>query len=373
MKVLHLIDSLVMGGKERRLLELLKGMQAADGIECRLVILSKTVQYAYAAELKVPTYHLERSSRRDIRVFGRLKKKCQEFGPEIIHSWESMCSIYAAPIARMLNIRFINAMISNSSKVTFPGSRWLRARLTFPFSNLIVGNSHAGLSAYKAPLQKSRCIHNGFDFSRLAQIDSKEACRQRLRITTPKIVGMVASVDSRKDFFGFVEVANRLTVLRRDVTFIALGDGPLLDACRQRVGPHASDRIRFLGRQANIESYINLFDVGLLLTNPDVHGEGISNSIMEYMAIGKPVVATRGGGTEEIVAHNLTGFLVPPGQVDTLCEKIEYLLDHEDQAAQMGRAGCEVIRHSFTIERMVGQYLNAYRALLQPAAYRRTG
>jgi glycosyltransferase involved in cell wall biosynthesis len=263
-------------------------------------------------------------------------------------------------------------MISNASKVTFPGSRWLRARLTFPFSNLIVANSHAGLSAYKAPSQKSRCIHNGFDFSRLARIESKAVCRHRLRIATPKIVGMVASFDPRKDFFSFVEIANRLTALRRDVTFIALGDGPLLQACRQRVDPHASDRVRFLGRQNNIESYINLFDIALLLTNPDVHGEGISNSIMEYMAIGKPVVATRSGGTEEIVDHHRTGFLVAPGQIDTLCEKIQYLLDHEDQAARMGQAGREVIRSGFTIERMVRQYLNAYRALLPPAAHRHT-
>jgi glycosyltransferase involved in cell wall biosynthesis len=305
-------------------------------------------------------------------VFGRLKKICQEFGPDIIHSWESMCSIYAAPIAKMLNIRFINAMITNSSKVTFLGSRWLRARLTFPFSHLIVANSHAGLSAYKAPAKKSRCIHNGFDFSRVERIGAKNIYRKRHRITTQKTVGMVASLDLRKDFFSFVEAANRITRLRKDVTFIAIGDGPLLEATRQRVCHNASDRVKFLGRQNNIESYINLFDVALLFTNPNVHGEGISNAIMEYMAIGKPVVATRGGGTEEIVIDNLTGFLVSSGDIDTLCVKVVYLLDHENVALRMGDAGRNVIRRAFTIERMINQYLHTYQALLQPTAYHLT-
>jgi glycosyltransferase involved in cell wall biosynthesis len=368
MKVLHLIDSLVMGGKERRLLELLKGIQTMDGIESRLVVLSKTVQYAYAAEIDVHTYYLERSSRRDIRLFSRLKKICQEFGPDIIHSWNSMCSIYAAPVARMLNIRFINAMITNASKVPFLGSRWLRARLTFPFSHLIVANSHAGLSAYKAPARKSRCIYNGFDFSRLTQIESEDVYRQRHGITTPKIVGMVASFDRRKDFFSFVQVANRLTNRRRDVTFIALGDGPTRNACKQRVSRWASDRVKFLGRQSNIESYINLFDVALLLTNPDVHGEGISNAILEYMAIGKPVVATRGGGTEEIVVDDHTGFLVDSKDIDALCAKIQYLLDHEKAAARMGDAGRNIIHKAFTIERMISQYLHVYQTLLQSGA-----
>ena len=83
------------------------------------------------------------------------------------------------------------------------------------------------------------------------------------------------------------------------------------------------NKIIFLGKRSNVESIINIFDVGILLTNSKVHGEGISNSIMEYMALGKPVIATRGGGTNEVVIEGENGYLIDPFNEDQLIEKIE--------------------------------------------------
>ena len=69
------------------------------------------------------------------------------------------------------------------------------------------------------------------------------------------------------------------------------------------------DKIIFTGKQKHVESIINIFDIGVLCS---CYGEGISNTIMEYMALGKPVIATDCGGNKEIVVHNVTGFLIEP-------------------------------------------------------------
>ena len=68
---------------------------------------------------------------------------------------------------------------------------------------------------------------------------------------------------------------------------------------QESVPVHLKDKIIFLGKIANVENIINIFDIGILITNSKVHGEGVSNSIIEYMALGKPVIATRGGGTDQ--------------------------------------------------------------------------
>ena len=82
---------------------------------------------------------------------------------------------------------------------------------------------------------------------------------------------------------------------------------------------------------------MNIFDVGILLTNSMEHrGEGISNSIIEYMALAKPVVATRGGGTNEVVIDGQNGYLIDPFNEDQLIEKIKILVKNKAYRIKIG-------------------------------------
>ena len=91
--------------------------------------------------------------------------------------------------------------------------------------------------------------------------------------------------------------------------------------------------------------------------------EGISNSILEYMALGKPVIATRGGGTSEIVIDNKTGFLISPSNPEELTDKIEKLLNNIDLREQMGMAGKERVKKIFSSEIMVSKYVDFYKTI----------
>jgi glycosyltransferase involved in cell wall biosynthesis len=96
-----------------------------------------------------------------------------------------------------------------------------------------------------------------------------------------------------------------------------------------------------------------------------VHGEGISNAILEYMALGKPVVATRGGGTAEILLDGETGFLVNPKAVDELTQKLALLLDQPETAVVMGKAGADRVEKHFNLEDMAVRYADLYRRVLE--------
>jgi glycosyltransferase involved in cell wall biosynthesis len=358
MKILFLIDVLTAGGKERQLSELIKGLSRRKDVTIHLAILSHDIHYLYVRDLNVPVHHVERNIRKDPRIFAKLYKICMDCKPDIIHTWDSMSSVYAMFIAKVFNSTFVNGMIQNApASLSFWDKRWLRSRVTFPFSDVVLSNSRAGLRAYAAPTHKSQYIHNGFDFSRIINMEDEDTIRRKFRINTQKIVGMVARFDIKKDYETFILSAIRILQKRRDVTFLTVGDGNTLDKSKKMVTQQLQDKIVFLGKQDNVESIINIFDVGVLAT----YTEGISNSIMEYMALAKPVIATNGGGTDEIVVNNKTGFLVEPNNVINMAEKIEFLLDNEEMAKTMGSAGKERLLRNFGIEEMIDRQMELYQ------------
>ncbi|HSF18515.1 MAG TPA: glycosyltransferase [Vicinamibacteria bacterium] len=364
MKLLLLVSDLSAGGIQRQFVELLKGLRGKS-ICPRVVLFSREVHYDDIERLGVKTYFLERRIKKDPTVFLKLYKICKEFRPDIIHSWDSMSSIYAVPSAKLLKIKFINFMIQDAPQpaaVSFSES--IRSKLTFPFSDMILANSRAGLRSYNAPPERSRFVHNGFDLTRVNRVSETNGVRSRFAIETPHVVGMVARFHIGKDYESYIASATRILERRDDVTFLAVGDGSTLAECRQRVSSTFGDRIKFLGNQRDVESIVNIFDVGVLLTNPNFHGEGISNSIMEYMALGKPVVATRGGGTAEIVDDGKTGFVVEPRNVEAIAERIELLLDDPELADSMGVAGKERLFNNFGLTKMMESFVELYEEIL---------
>ena len=133
---------------------------------------------------------------------------------------------------------------------------------------------------------------------------------------------------------------------------------PVATPCPAMVGPDSADRIPSPGAcHADTESLVKVFDVGVLAT----FTEGISNSVMEYMACGKPVVATAGGGTTELVIEGQTGYLVPPSDPARLAAAIERLLSDPALRQRLGAAGRERVATAFSLGRMVERHRETYR------------
>ncbi len=362
-RIVQFIDTLRSGGKERQLVELLKGLVKADGIESELIVMSETTHYTDLYKLDIPVHRLVRKSRRDPAIFWRLYQLLKEIQPDILHSWGSMCSVYALPAVKLLGIRFVNGFLRNAPPILSAGDKeWRRGKLTFSFSDAIVANSRAGLLAYKAPPEKSCCIYNGFDFSRIEHLEPPDKIRTRCNITTRYVVGMVATFSDNKDFFTFIDAAMKILEIRRDVTFLAVGDGPNRRQCQERVKESNKSFILFPGRIQDVESLVQVFDIGVLCSP---RGEGISNTIMEYMALGKPVVATDCGGNRELVKEGETGFLVPNGDEADLSGRLIQFLDNSEMAARFGKAGYARLTKDFNLEKMTMKYIDLYKSLIR--------
>jgi glycosyltransferase involved in cell wall biosynthesis len=361
-RILHIIDSLQAGGKERQFVELLKGLSRRPGVAACAVVLSETVHFGEFRELGIETHYLRRRSRFDPTVFPRLGRILRGFRPDVVHSWNAMCSVYAAPLARLGGAKFVNGAVRSAPPHIGIGNKdYLFVRLTIPLSHAVAGNSRAGLAAFRIPPAKAVYIPNGFDARRLGRLADAGALRKSLGIETGHVVGMVGTFSDKKDYDAFFRLAQTITAARGDATFVAVGGGENLVRYRRAFDSDRFPRIKLLGQRADVESIANLFSIGVLLSPL---GEGFPNAIMEYMALGKPVVATDWPGTRELVEHGRTGFLVAHGDDAALRMRVLELLDDSALAAAMGSEGRARIAAHFSLEAMTDAYVRLYEGLL---------
>jgi glycosyltransferase involved in cell wall biosynthesis len=367
MKILFFIDGLIAGGKERRLLELMKGLKAQPDITFELAIMNKEIHYREVFNLGIKIHFVIRKSKKDLSVFGKLYRICKDFKPDVLHCWDSMTAVIAVLVCSILKIKLINGMVVNTPvKQDIFDKEWLRAQLTFPFSSMVVGNSNAGLRAYNAPKRKSLCIYNGLDFGRFKNLKDAERIYKEIfgdEVKKNFIVGMVAAFEKRKDYKTLIQAALQMISENYDIRFVLIGNGVDFDLMKEIVPAAFSDKIIFLGKRNDIEDIVNIFDVGILLTNTKIHGEGISNSIMEYMASGKPVIATRGGGTNEIVINQVNGYLIDPDSADQLIEKIKILMEDQHLMQELGEKGRELAHEKFDLKIMTREYTTLYHKI----------
>jgi glycosyltransferase involved in cell wall biosynthesis len=350
------------GGKERRFLEVVKGLYFQN-YRVEVILLKKQVDfpeiYQYASQVHI----LDLKIKKDPTIVFRIWKIFEKFSPDILHSWDSMSSIYVLPIVMLTKVKFLNAMIADAVHRPL-GKRWIGGKLTYPFSDIVLSNSFAGLKAYGVNKKKGRVIWNGYDFNRKTNLD-RQSTLSRYSICTSLVIGMVALFQERKDYRTFLNAAVLLSKKYKDITFMCVGDGSTLEEHKKMVPAEMLDsRIKFTGYQSDVESIVNIFDIGVLLANTKVHNEGIPNSILEYMAHGKSVVANLSGGIPEIVLDGETGFLVKPHSTEELVEKLEILINDKNLRNQFGIKGMRRIKEEFNFERMISSTIEIYKDLI---------
>ena len=181
---------------------------------------------------------------------------------------------------------------------------------------------------------------------------------EKLDIKTKYIVAMAAEYSSRKDYPTFIRAANIILEKRDDVTFICMGSGDkqkYLDLIKTP----KKQFVKLLDRQLDVESIFNICSIGVLCSVI----EGIPNSILEFMALGKPVIANQceGVGTAELVKNEINGYLIAPQDEQILAKKVNLILDNHNLRSKFGIEGIKIVESKFNIEQMI----NAFTELFQ--------
>lgn len=362
MRILFFLESLHGGGRERRAAELilyLRELYGSDAIE--VVVTEEEIHYEEISGSGIRIHVLKRKTKYDPRIFSKFYGICRDFKPDLIHSWGKMSTFYSIPAKIISGVPLVASLIADTLNTSGKNSRYgYLFRLNTFFSDRVLSNSQAGLDTYGVDPGKSRVIYNGVRLSRFITSFDTEVTRKEFGIDTPYVVIMVATFSRYKDYDLFVNTAKTTMKRRNDVTFLAVGDGPDFNRIKARVENEKVTNVVLAGRRKNVERFIAASDIGLLCT----FSEGISNSIIEYMASGIPVIASDIiGGSRELVLEGVTGYCTGRSP-EIISGHINRLLDDPKLRKSMGMKGKERIEKNFSIARMGEEFISLYNEVL---------
>ncbi len=366
MRILFFIGTLISGGKERRLIELLSYLNKNTDYTLLVVMRREEIDYPAFYKLEIPYKILTRNyKKRDKTLHFRFFRICKEFKPDIVHTWGAMPAFVSLLAILLFRIPHINSQITDAPPIKKWSVQNLINKINFKYSTIILANSYAGLKAYGVDSFKKSCvIYNGVNLNRFQNLPVIDDVKLKYNITSSYTVIMVASFTANKDYDLFIKVADIVTSWRQDITFIGAGGNGLDDPIYTRMLSLAKNnsKILFPGRIYDVESLVNACDIGVLFSP---RGEGISNAIIEYMALGKPVIANDLGGTREIVKHSVNGFLITNETPEEIADLICNLLIDEVARSKMGEEGKRTISENFTLDKMGSAFVNIYNETIK--------
>jgi glycosyltransferase involved in cell wall biosynthesis len=184
-----------------------------------------------------------------------------------------------------------------------------------------------------------------------------QALRRRWRIPLDSpVIGTITRFHEEKGNCYLIDAATEIVKVLPNVRFMLVGDGPLLDKLQKsarRLG--IEKNVIFAGFQSNVAKMLSIFDLKVIASI----AEGHPQVLLEAMAMGKPIVATRAGGVKEILKDRKTGLIVPPRDPHKLAEKIIYLLQNEQFRIRIGALAHEESRRyslSLSVKRLEKVY-----------------
>lgn len=366
MRITFILESFNRGGKERRCLQLIQGLNRVGCNEIQLIIVNNGVEYPEVYDTTASIIVIDKAAKglSVCKIYKTIKSHIDEFSPEIIQAWGEVSMMYITMLKASRKFVYVCANVADCNKLKWYSLKSLVTRISYRYADAVVGNSLAGLKAYSAPKSKSHCIYNGFNEARFKAVDNIDfnKVRSDLDVKTKYLVSMFARVDHYKDYDSFVALFKEIREIRDDVTFLAVGGG--IDYEKYRDMYSNDSGLRFIGLRSDVEALMSVTDVSVLFSNYKFHKEGISNSILESMALGTPVIATNDGGSPEIITDAVNGYLVDDNNITQAARILSELLDNPELLIRLGRNARETVLEKFLLETMVRNYVSLYDDLL---------
>ena len=369
MRISFVFNSFNGGGKERRCLQIIQGLNRVGINDMQLIIVNDGIEYPeiYNTSAEIVIIDRKKLKKSNNQTIKELYHHLKEFQPNIVQVWNRMSAYFLDIIILRYRPKFkyIVAYVADCNTPSWKSKDFIINKVSLYLADKVIGNSEAGLKAYSVPQRKRVCIYNGFNFERVSKIENLDINKKKkeLGINTPFVVSMIARIDKNKDYQTFINCANQLLKLRRDITFLAVGKGELLDYYKEQISEENGEHIRFVGFRTDVDEIIKISTITLLLTNYKVHGEGISNSIMESMAFGVPVIATKGGGTPEIISHGNNGFLIKNNNIIQITNHLNNIISNNILQNELSHNSKKTIEQNFDLEKTTKQYIALYQTL----------
>ena len=356
---MQLVLSLSPGGTERLVIEICKRL--SDRVQSTVCCLDERGEWAAELDaLGIPVFALGRTPGFQLSLARRIARLIRAHGVEVVHCHHYSPFVYGLLAAKLTNVgvvftehgRLSDAKPSTKRAVVNPLLSLLGGRICSVSADLKQHMVDEGF-----PARRIQVVYNGIEPGRRADASQRAAARQALGVPQDAfIVGTVGRLDPVKNLALMLEAHAVLLAKHPSARAVIVGDGEErrgLEARAASLGiTHA---VHFAGYRQDVRALMPAFDVYLNCST----FEGVSLTILEAMAAGLPVIATRVGGNPEVVIDHETGFLVAAG-ARPIADAMSQLLVDAARRRVMGDAGRWRVLHHFSITRMVNEYASAY-------------
>ena len=370
--VAHVMYRFDTGGLENGIVNLINHMPA-EAYRHAVIALTEVTDFRKRIQRDdVQFISLNKAPGHGIWLFPKLYKLLRELRPAIVHSrnlaaLEVLLPAWAAGVpVRIHGEHGRDVGDLDGSNVTYQRVR----RFYRPFVSYYLALSR-DLAQYlihviRVPENKVLQVYNGVDSNRFHPGKMTSAI-PGCPFSRPEcwIVGTVGRMQTVKDqptlARAFIRALQLEPALRQRLRLVLVGDGPLREKCLQLLDDAGVADLAWLpGERGDIPEVMRGLDCFVL---PSL-AEGISNTILEAMASGLPVIATAVGGNAELVATGVTGEIAPPADPESMARQIVRLANETGLARSMGHEGRATIEQKFSMNAMVAAYRGTYDKLL---------
>jgi glycosyltransferase involved in cell wall biosynthesis len=368
-KVFFLLDSLNVGGTETQAVELARRISTA-GYHVTLGCLraqGPLLEKLRGSDVTVCEFYPQGGIDSPAGLYQMLRLswflRRERF--EIVHTHDLWSNLIGVPAARLAGVP---AIVSSRRDLAhfdwYQGKRRVWLRRVQNLSGAVVANATPIRDALIAEdgfaPAKVRVIHNGLD------IEKFHVPRERERLFPgagdAKLIVLVGNMHT--DVKGHPWLIDAAKTVVQDVSsarFVLVGDGDQRAAFEKRVATSGLEpNFMFMGRRSDVAKILACCDIAVLPSR----AEGLSNAVLEYMAAGLPVIASRVGGNAELVQDGVTGLLVPSEDSSALAAALIKLLRDPVLARQTAENGHEFVVQNFSFERLVYAIDALYSELL---------
>lgn len=365
-RVVQFLGSFNQGGTERQALSLTRSLVGDGRYDVHVLTLDASGPLSdgfHSLGLReIPEYRISSFfSAGFIAQVRGCSKWLRDNRIDIVHTHDFYTNIFGMASARLAGVP-----VRIASKRETGGMRSapqaLVERVAYGSAQAVVVNA-AAVERYLwergIPELKIEVIYNGVNMEEFA------AARRSLPSLPADRRFVTAVANLRHDVKNVPMLLEAFSMIYRrfpDVDLVVAGEGDLrpgLEARAEELG--IRPRTHFIGRCDDVASLLSRSHIGVLTSD----AEGFSNSILEYMAAGLPVIATDVGGAREAVVDGETGYVIPLGATDTLVEKLSILLDNDETTGRFGKNGKDRVRSHFSIERRLTATIELYERLLK--------
>jgi glycosyltransferase involved in cell wall biosynthesis len=309
--------------------------------------------------LRKHQYHIVHTHSAKAGTLGRIAARRAKV-PVIVHTFHS----FGWQVARTAHTRPWQVYTSSIKEWFYILLERYAASLSDGLITVSELNKQEAININLAPPEKFTTIYSGIDLNRFkVNVERIKMCHSLGLSPNQPIIGTIGRLSTQKAPLDFVAAAKIVLQQKPNAQFIMVGDGPLASEVSQAIGDEP--RIKVFGYRDDVPevlSVLNLFVLSSLW-------EGLGRALTEAMIMGVPVAATAVDGVPELVTHQQTGLLSPPGDPARLADNIIWLLDYPEEAQRMRQCARKRVVPTFSAERMVEQIEALYENLLVEKEY----